>query len=831
MSNKIISILGPTNTGKTYLAIERMLDFNNGVIGFPLRLLAREVYDKVCLKAGKSRVALITGEEKIIPNNANYYLCTVESMPTDINFEFAAIDEIQMCADPERGHIFTNRLLHYRGDKLTMFLGSDTMKNKISELIPSCEFIYRERLSKLTFSGYKKISRINPRSALIAFSTDEVYSLAEFVRRQKGGAAIVMGSLSPKTRNSQVEMYQSGDVDYLIATDAIGMGINMNINSVYFNSLKKFDGKNLRKLRNSEIGQIAGRAGRHINDGNFGTTGDCEPLSEEQIEKLENHKFDEIINIFWRNHDLDFSSSENLIRSLNKKPDSEYLIKNKDLLDENIFRSLVSEKKILKFQDNTLQNQLLWECCQIPDFTKSSYNEHRDIIVKVFNFLISDKGTIPNLWMKQQISALENYEGNIDALANRISHVRTWSYVSNKRNWVENSSFWTHITKSIEDKLSDKLHEELSKNFVDKRISILSKSLSQDIERKTKISENNEVYVDDQYVGNIKGLKIEFDYSSKLQTDLKSIRKAARNASQSELVSKISEILNNLDQIQLREDLGLYFENQKIAEIQKGKNYLHPEIKLFCDDTVENKYQEKLHLNLKQYIQKKINHELQDLISIENPKSENSYIRGICYQLFENHGVIKRETIKNLIQKLNPEEKKELRKKGIKIGRYHLYQPRMIRPNALKLKTTLLKNFFSHTEIAQPNFGINFAKNFSGSKEILLICGFETFHNMIVRVDILERLFLQIMQKMQNDKFKIDSSMLNLLGCSKEDMEKLLVQLQYKQIKNKDNDEVEFIYLPKKNIKKGIAKKINSSFSILKRLQNNQKNNLDLKLK
>ena len=316
VTNKILAILGPTNTGKTFLAIERMLEYENGVIGFPLRLLAREVYDKVVKRIGINRVALVTGEEKIIPPKADFYLCTVESMPQDINFEFAAIDEIQMCADPERGHIFTERLLSYRGDKLTMFLGSDTIKTLISYLVPDTEFIYRDRLSKLTYSGFKKISRIKPRSAIIAFSIDDVYALAEFVRRQKGGAAVVMGSLSPKTRNSQVEIYQSGDVDYLIATDAIGMGINMDIDNVYFSGLKKYDGKQIRNLRDSEIGQISGRAGRYMNNGSFGTTGDCEKLTDEQIDKIENHKFDDVLNIYWRNSELDFSSSNDLINSL-----------------------------------------------------------------------------------------------------------------------------------------------------------------------------------------------------------------------------------------------------------------------------------------------------------------------------------------------------------------------------------------------------------------------------------------------------------------------------------------------------------------------------------
>ena len=547
-TNKVLAILGPTNTGKTFLAIERMLEYENGIIGFPLRLLAREVYDKVVKKIGVNRVALVTGEEKIIPSKADYYLCTVESMPQDINFEFAAVDEIQMCADPERGHIFTERLLSYRGDKLTMFLGSDTIKTLISYLVPETEFIYRDRLSKLTYSGYKKISRIKPRSAIIAFSIDEVYALAEFVRRQKGGAAVVMGSLSPKTRNSQVEIYQSGDVDYLIATDAIGMGINMSIDNVYFSGLKKYDGKQIRNLRDSEIGQISGRAGRYMNNGSFGTTGECEKLTDEQIDKIENHKFDDVLNIYWRNSELDFSSSNDLINSLNKKPFDKLLSRNKDLIDESTFRYLVSENSNFNFKNRSRNVKLLWECCQIPDFTKSSYNEHTDIIFKVFSFLSSKHGKINNNWMKQQLNNLDNYEGNIDSLANRISYVRTWSYVSNKSNWVENADYWIAKTKDMEDKLSEKLHEELSKSFVDKRISVLSRGLKQDIQLNTKILDDNKIYINDHFIGKINGLKIELNYSkSNLDNDIKSLKKAARSGAQDELMQRINYIINKIN--------------------------------------------------------------------------------------------------------------------------------------------------------------------------------------------------------------------------------------------------------------------------------------------
>jgi len=392
--NRITAVLGPTNTGKTHLAVETMLGYKSGIIGFPLRLLAREFFDKCVAKVGSDQVALITGEEKIIPKNPKYYICTVESMPQNIFVDFVAVDEVQMCTDHERGHIFTERLISARGDKLTMFLGSHSMKNVIDSLIDGVEFINRERYSKLTYSGYKKISRLNPKTALIAFSTDEVYAIAELVRRQKGGAAIIMGSLSPKTRNSQVDLYQSGDANFLVATDAIGMGINMDINTVSFSSLKKFDGKKTRRLKISEISQIAGRAGRHVNDGNFGTTGQCENLSADEIEKLENHTLNQINTIYWRSSDLNFTNLQSLIASLEKKSNNILLKRIHECEDEKVLKFLLKNDENIKKLASKDFIRTFWECCQIPDFSKKSYGKHIEIVKKVFQFLISKPGKV-----------------------------------------------------------------------------------------------------------------------------------------------------------------------------------------------------------------------------------------------------------------------------------------------------------------------------------------------------------------------------------------------------------------------------------------------------
>ena len=803
---RITAVLGPTNTGKTHLAVETMLGYESGILGFPLRLLAREIFDKCVNKIGREKVALITGEEKIIPRSPKYYICTVESMPQDILVDFVAIDEIQMCTDHERGHIFTDRLLNSRGDKLTMLLGSHTMRYVIKSLIDGIEFVDRERYSKLTYSGYKKISRLSPKTAVIAFSVDEIYALAELVRRQKGGAAIIMGSLSPKTRNSQVELYQSRDVNFLVATDAIGMGINMDIENVSFSNLKKFDGKKTRRLNLSEISQIAGRAGRHINDGNFGITGQCGNLSADEIEKLEKHELNEINLIYWRNPELNFQSLDNLVYSLEKKSSSDFLSRINDCEDEKVLKFLIKNNKDIKIDNTKDSVQTLWECCQIPDFSKKTYGNHIDVVKKVFGFLTSKTAKVSNDYMKTQLQYLDKYDGNIDTLTNRISNVRTWSYVSNKKGWVDNSDFWIERTKNIEDKLSDKLHEELTKSFVDKRISVLSRSLKQDIILGTEIKNENEVIIDGQYIGRLKGMKLDLDLKSgSLKTDIKSLKKAARQAIVPELMRRANSIVKS-KVFELNDDNKIYWKDNPIAYISSGKNYLNPKLELLVDEAIDAESKEKLKNNLEKKLQELITTELSDLVNLSESKFKNSYVRALCYQLFENNGVMKREVIDQMIKKILKEDRISLRKAGVKIGRYHVFLPRMLKPNAVGLRVKLWKLYFpDDKKNIIPKPGLNFLTNeIKKNKKFLLICGFENFDNFYVRVDILERFFLKIIESTKDRMFKVDSSMINLIGCNKENFFKLMELMLYKRKIIKENKEEYFIYQPKyKKDKKG----------------------------
>ena len=821
--NKITAVLGPTNTGKTFLAIETMLSFQSGMIGFPLRLLAREVYDKIIQKIDPRKVALITGEEKIIPSNSRYFLCTVESMPINKNLEFVGIDEIQMCSDHERGHIFTDRLLNLRGEKLTMFMGSNTIKNIISKLDGDIEFINKDRLSKLTYVGHKKISRIERKSAIIAFSTEEVYAIAELLRRQKGGAAIVMGSLSPKTRNAQVDLYQSGDVDYLVATDAIGMGINMDLDNVYFSNLKKFDGKKLRRLNLSEIGQISGRAGRYLNDGSFGITGDAEEINSEAIDLIENHKFEEIRVLFWRNTDLNFSNSNNLLKSLEEKPNKEWLRRIHECEDEKVLKYFLKNEQLQIVKQNTNHLKLLWECCQIPDFVKKNYGHHLEVVSKVFKFLIGKEGKITNNYMKQQLSLLNKLEGNVDSISNRIANVRTWSYVSNKVNWVENQDYWIERTKQLEDRLSERLHEELIKSFIDKRASVLAKGLKQDITFNTKIIENGKVMINKQFIGKLKGLKLELDLKvGALETDIKSLKKAARQNVSPEILNRMEQI-KKTKLIELRDDFKIYWEKFPIAKLSPGKDYLNPEIKLIIDDIIDNTDQIKFSKFLLDWINNKINEDLKSLIDLKNIRVSNSSIRALAYQLYENNGVIKREIVNNFTKKLTQDERKILRNLGVKFGRYHIFLFKLFKPNAVSLRIALWKNFHQKFfELKPPTFGLNFLNcKESDNKDFMILCGFEKIDNFFIRIDILERLFIKIMNSdpENNKEIKLVPEMLNLLGCSKDNFLKVIKKLNYK--KYEKNGEIYFRYSPNRIYKKNISIKIEKKgnpFSILKQI-------------
>ena len=625
---RVTAVLGPTNTGKTHYAIERMLAHQSGMIGLPLRLLAREVYEKVAAAKGAHTVALITGEEKIVPKSPTHWVATVESMPIDIGAEFLAIDEIQLAADGERGHVFTERLLSARGRSETIFLGSDTMRPLIQKLVPGVQFIGRPRFSDIAYTGARKLTRLPRRSAIVAFSTDAVYSIAELVRRQRGGAAVVMGALSPRTRNAQVALYQSGDVDFLVATDAIGMGLNMDIDHVAFAATEKFDGSVRRPLRANELAQIAGRAGRHMNDGTFGVTADAEPLDQETVEAIENHRFDPVRVIQWRNTDLDFSSIAALDRSLDVLPPTRGLTRARAADDQLVLRILGAEDKVQSMAQGPAGVKQLWQVCQIPDFRKIAVEEHARLIGGIYEHLTSHEGVLPDDWLNGHVSRLDVIEGDIDTLAQRIAHIRTWTYVANRADWLNDAAGWQERTRAVEDRLSDALHEKLTQRFVDRRTSVLMRALREDEEFQATVNDEGEVLVESEYVGRLHGFSFVADPRA-LGVHGRAVRAAALKGLAGEIASRAHALTNAPEAaLTLSEHGRVWWNGGIVAQLKKGHDALRPRVELLADDLLSTQARERTTERLEEWVAHHIAKTLAPLLAVQTelnkelPKAE-----------------------------------------------------------------------------------------------------------------------------------------------------------------------------------------------------------------
>jgi ATP-dependent RNA helicase SUPV3L1/SUV3 len=614
---RVTAVLGPTNTGKTHFAIERMLAHQSGMIGLPLRLLAREVYERVAAVKGAHAVALITGEEKIVPKNPTHWVATVESMPIDIGAEFMAIDEIQLAGDFERGHVFTDRLLNARGRSETIFLGSDTMRPLIQKLVPGVQFIGRPRFSDLAYTGARKLTRLPRRSAIVAFSSDAVYSIAELVRRQRGGAAVVMGALSPRTRNAQVALYQNGDVDFLVATDAIGMGLNMDIDHVAFAAIEKFDGSIRRPLKANELAQIAGRAGRHMNDGTFGVTADAEPIEGELVEAIENHRFDPVRVIQWRNANLDFGSIEALDRSLDMLPPTRGLTRARAADDQLVLRILGAEDGIKAMVSDPATVKRLWQVCQIPDFRKLATEEHARLIGGVFEHLMSNAGVLPDDWLAGHVSRLDNIEGDIDAIAQRIAHIRTWTYVANRADWLSDPVQWQERTRAVEDRLSDALHEKLTQRFVDRRTSVLMRRLREDEEFAATVDDEGEVLVEGEYVGRLQGFSFVPDPRA-MGIHGRALRAAALKGLAGEIAARAHALTNAPEAaITLSEHGRLWWNGGIVAQLKKGHDPLHPRVALLADELLSTAAQERATERLEEWVALHITKTLSPLVTVQ----------------------------------------------------------------------------------------------------------------------------------------------------------------------------------------------------------------------
>jgi len=789
----LIGVLGPTNTGKTHFAIERMLDHPSGIIGLPLRLLAREVYDRLVARKGKDMVALVTGEEKITPARAAYWVSTVEAMPLDRPADFVAIDEIQLAADPERGRIFTSRLLHARGARETLLLGSETMRPILKQLFPEIIFVSKERFSALSYAGPRKVTRTPRRTAIVGFSAETVYAIAELVRRQRGGAAVVLGALSPRTRNAQAELYQSGEVDYLVATDAIGMGLNMDIDHVAFASARKFDGRRYRHLLAHELAQIAGRAGRHIRDGSFGETADCEALDETVIDAIENHRFDPVEMLQWRSEALDFTSIAALRLSLERAAPRPELVRARPDEDEEALARLAAFDDISEKVTNRSATGLLWDVCQVPDFRKVSFDQHVRLLNDLFDQL-HDQGAIAEPWLIKQMSGVDRIDGDIDAISARIAQVRTWTYLSNRPGWLENAAYWQGKTREIEDTLSDALHEKLTQRFVDRRTSILLKKLRDEAPLLAGVTEDGEVIVEGQFVGRLLGFEFVVDPRAR-GADAKRMRGAAERALAPTLAARAAALaLAPESDLQLKDDGAVWWRSSRVAELRKGPSALRPDVAIRGLDAITPNMRGRVADRLTGFVAARIEVLLSELIALKLAADSTAddalsgQPRGVAYRLVENFGAMSRAQFGEGLKQLTQDERAALRKRGVRFGEYTLHMPSLLRPAAARMMA-LLWAVWSERDpeaLTLPKPGlVSFPIKDDAQHAFLYALGYRPSGERAVRIDMLERL-AQLIRTARTaeagrEGFEASSQMMSLVGCSGEEFESILRSLGYRK--------------------------------------------------
>jgi ATP-dependent RNA helicase SUPV3L1/SUV3 len=689
-ASRLIAVLGPTNTGKTHLAVERMLGHASGMIGLPLRLLAREIYDRVVKARGVAEVALITGEEKIVPLRARYFVCTVGAMPLDRKVEFLAVDEIQLCADPERGHLFTHRLLHARGSSETMLMGAATVASLTRHLCPDAEIQFRERLSQLTYAGPKKLTRLPRRSAIVAFSTDAVYAIAELIRRQRGGAAVVMGSLSPRTRNAQVNLFQSGEVDFLVATDAIGMGLNMDVDHVAFAGLRKFDGRRLRALYSQEIAQIAGRAGRFRKDGAFGVTGEAPDLDPDLVAAVEGHVFPSVLAAEWRNHRLDFQSLQGLMRSLAACPPAPGLRLSDESQDETTLRQLSTDEMVMRRTRDRSNLMRLWEVCQTPDFRKATQDEHVRLVGSMFEHLTQGDRRLPEDWMQGQFASLDRTDGDIDALSSRLARVRTLAYVANRADWLADPQTWQGRARGLEDRLSDTLHQSLMQRFVDRRTSALLRSLNQRAGPILGgINEDGAVTVEGHLVGRLAGFHFEPEHGA-TALENRALRGAVERVVAPEVARRLGALASEGDEaFALAPGGSVNWRGEAAGEIVGGEPFA-PRVRLIGEFGAEPQ-RERAARRLEAFVAAEATHRLSALKHLKEAIEDGrlkGLARGLAYQLVEQFGVLDRRGVDQRIRLLSRNERRTLKALGVRFGAFSLYLPSLLEPQAQLLAVT-----------------------------------------------------------------------------------------------------------------------------------------------
>ncbi|SDI87001.1 ATP-dependent RNA helicase SUPV3L1/SUV3 [Bradyrhizobium sp. Rc2d] len=801
----VTAVLGPTNTGKTHLAIERMLAHPSGMIGLPLRLLAREVYNKIADRAGLESVALVTGEEKIKPKKPRYWVSTVEAMPRDLDVSFLAIDEVQIASDLERGHVFTDRILNRRGRDETLLLGAATMRPIIERLLPGVSMITRPRLSSLEFAGDRKITRQPRRTAIVAFSADEVYAIAELIRRQHGGAAVVLGSLSPRTRNAQVAMFQSGDVDYLVATDAVGMGLNLDVDHVAFASDRKFDGYQFRRLTPAEFAQVAGRAGRATRNGTFGTTGRCAPFEPELVNALQNHTFDAVKMLQWRNSKLDFSSLGALQVSLNLAPGHEALTRAPVAEDMRVLDHAARDGEVRDIAHGKDAVERLWEACQVPDYRKLSPAAHAELVTTLYGFLMQ-KGCVPDAWFAAQVDQADRTDGDIDTLSARIAQIRTWTFVANRPDWLKDPERWQGIAREVENKLSDALHERLTERFVDRRTSVLMRRLRENTSLNTEIGKTGEVIVEGHVIGRLDGFTFAPDVAE-AGSDAKALQAAAQAVLAGEINTRAEKLGNAPDeQFVLTSEGVIRWTGDAVARLSAADDALHPRIRIISDERLTGAPREKVQARLELWLKTHIEKLLGPMFELSKAEDVTGIARGIAYQLVEALGVLERPRIANELKDLDQPSRAVLRKYGVRFGAYHIYFPGLLKPAARALAALLWALKQDNVDLSALSGAQHLASSGRTSfpvdkqlpRDAYRVLGYKQAGERAVRVDILERLAdlirpaLAWRENSPGEKpagafdgrsFVVTQAMTSLTGSAGEDFASVLRALGYRMEK------------------------------------------------
>ncbi|EKE45863.1 helicase-like protein [Oceaniovalibus guishaninsula JLT2003] len=780
-AGRITAVLGPTNTGKTHYAIERMLGYRTGVIGLPLRLLAREVYDRIVAARGPSVVALVTGEERIVPERTQYWVCTVEAMPEGMGADFLAVDEIQLCADPERGHVFTDRLLRSRGTHETLFLGAETMRGAIAALVPQAQFLRRERFSTLMYTGSRKISRMRPRSAIVGFSVENVYAIAELIRRQKGGAAVVMGALSPRTRNAQVDMYQNGDVDFLVATDAIGMGLNLDIDHVAFSGTTKFDGRRMRPLMPNELAQIAGRAGRYMQDGTFGVTGEAAPLDEDVVEAITEHRFAPLKVLQWRNAALQFGTPEALIASLEARSDDERLARARESDDLAALKTLAALPAIRDACRQAPATRLLWDVCRIPDFRGISAGEHAGMLERIFGFL-NEWGRVPDDWLARQVKRIDRTDGDIDALSKRLAYIRTWTYVAQRKGWVDDESHWRGATRAVEDRLSDALHQALTQRFVDRRTSVLLRRLKQKESLVADVNDKGEVSVEGQLLGRLEGFRFRADPNA-TGDEAKTLRQASVASLAPQFHLRSDRFYNAPDtEIDVTEQGGLMWGTDAVGRLTRGDDPLKPGIVAFVDDEAGGEVAEKVRRRLQHFVDRRIAALFEPLLTLRGDEALTGLARGFAFSMVEHFGILPRDAVAQEVKDLDQDARAALRKHGLRFGQYTIFLPALLKPAPTRLRMVLwgLSRGLDTLPEAPPPGLVTIPVDADAPEGTYAMAGYRAVGTRAIRIDMLERLADMIRAENSRGGFEAKADMLSITGMTLDQFAGLMEGLGYR---------------------------------------------------